>query len=141
MWTCNFSQNSFCFLKSGISNIHYSFTRNSKLIMNKYLVNENFLTTNLCLNSSIFYLLQVCKKYCNKYSLGTVPYKLKILSKPTIFAQLNSLGSIFIYCNIFCICFALGVIFFKQVFQPILLHALSLFLSSWPLFFIACINE
>jgi hypothetical protein len=52
IWICNLLQGSFGFLKSCIYNIYYSFG-NSKLFMNKYMINENFLTMYSPLNSSI----------------------------------------------------------------------------------------
>jgi hypothetical protein len=55
MWIYNSFQGSFGFLKSCIYNIYCSFFRNSKLLMNKYLINENLLTMYFPLNSSILY--------------------------------------------------------------------------------------
>ncbi len=52
MWTCNPFQGGFGFFKSCICNTYYSFLGNSKLFMNKYLINENLLTTYSPLNLS-----------------------------------------------------------------------------------------
>jgi hypothetical protein len=44
MWTYNPFQGNFGFFKSCICNIYCSFLGNSKLFMNKYMINKNLLT-------------------------------------------------------------------------------------------------
>jgi len=53
-WAYNLLQGNFGFIKSCTCNIYCSFLGNPKLFMNKYMINENFLTTYSPLNSSIF---------------------------------------------------------------------------------------
>ncbi len=90
---------------------------------------------------SSFVSSQVRKKSCNESSHGAVHYKLDKLSKPARLAHLSSFEFIFIHYSIFYVSFTLDIFFFNMFFQPILLHALCLFSSSWLWFLIMGVRE
>ncbi len=101
MQTCNIFQGGFRFLVSCIGSIYYSSIGNAKLIMNKYLVNQNSLTTNLSLYSTIFSLFLGSQKIVQYVLSWCSPLWVEQVLQTNSCGPLSSFESIFIHCNIF----------------------------------------